>query len=82
MKMPHYSSAAMPAASLLQAHHVLQWIRTKRFTTYDFMDPATNFAAYQQVRTRWTYMTCNMYAWVATVARKSLEQHTCARPQR
>lgn len=48
MKMPHYTAAEMPVASLLEAHHVLQWIRTNRFTMYDYGDTSLNRKAYGQ----------------------------------
>jgi hypothetical protein len=50
MQMPHYSAAAMPAASLLEAHHVLQWIRSKRFAMYDYGDVRLNRHAYGLAR--------------------------------
>ena len=50
MGMPHYSKKSMPAASFLQAQHVLQWVRRKRFTFYDYGNETTNEAVYGQVR--------------------------------
>lgn len=48
MKMPHYSAKTMPVASLLEGHHMLQWIRNKRFAMYDYGDVRLNRQAYNQ----------------------------------
>jgi lysosomal acid lipase/cholesteryl ester hydrolase len=48
MKMPHYNAVEMPVASLLEAHHILQWIRTQRFTMYDYGETRLNRKAYGQ----------------------------------
>lgn len=50
MRMPHYTAAEMPVASLLEAHHVLQWVHTRRFTMYDYGDVDLNREAYGQAR--------------------------------
>ena len=50
MKMPHYAALSMPAASLLEAHHVLQWLRNRRFAMYDYGDVHLNRQAYKQER--------------------------------
>lgn len=46
--MPHYNKKSMPALSLLQAKHMLQWFNTGRFTMFDYGSRDLNLAAYGQ----------------------------------
>eukprot|EP00892_Ulva_mutabilis_P007491 jgi/Ulvmu1/5113/UM021_0130.1 len=48
MRMPHYNKNSMPAVSLLQAKHMLQWFNTGRFTMFDYGSRDLNLAAYGQ----------------------------------
>lgn len=48
MQMPHYNATSMPAVSLMQALHMLQWIRAKRFQLFNYGSRALNLAAYGQ----------------------------------
>lgn len=48
MRTPHYNSSSMPAVSLLQAMHMLQWVNTGRFGMFDYGSKALNSAAYTQ----------------------------------
>lgn len=48
MRMPHYNKNSMPAVSLLQAKHMLQWFQTGRFIMFDYGSRDLNLAAYGQ----------------------------------
>ena len=48
LRMAHYNKTSMPAVSLLQAKHMLQWLNTGRFSMFDYGSRDLNVAAYGQ----------------------------------